>query len=167
VPDDPLATVAGFLRGIGIPVAAGPVDDGAFLPGIHVVDGGLRVDEARLSWPGDLLHEAGHLAVAPPEARLAMSGDVAAAGLDTAQLEIAVVPWSYAAALACGIDPALVFHAGGYRGKGEGLLRTFAAGVFPGVHLLEAAGMTATGPRAAALGVAPYPHMRCWLRPAD
>jgi hypothetical protein len=124
----------------------------------------LLVDQDRLTYPGDLLHEGGHLAVAPGAARAAMSGGVDVPGLDMAELETAVVPWSYAAALAIGIDPAVVFHAGGYRGKSEGLLRTFAAGVYPGVHLLETAGMTATGPRAAALGVEPFPHMLRWLR---
>jgi hypothetical protein len=81
-----------------------------------------------------------------------------------AELETAVFPWSYAAALHLGLDPAVVFHAGGYRGKAEGLLRTYGLGVYPGVHLLEAAGMTATGPRAEARGVPPYPHMLRWLR---
>jgi hypothetical protein len=85
-------------------------------------------------------------------------------GLDTATLEWAAIPWSYAAALAIGIDPALVFHGGGYHGHSPGLLATFAAGVPIGVHLLEDAGMTATGPRAAARGVEPYPHMLRWLR---
>jgi hypothetical protein len=85
-------------------------------------------------------------------------------GLDSSNLEWAAIPWSYAAAVAIGIDPAVVFHAGGYRGHSPGLLGNFAAGVPIGVHLLEDAGMTATGPRAEALGVPPYPHMISWLR---
>jgi hypothetical protein len=36
-------------------------------------------------------------------------------------METAVIPWSFATALAIGIDPAVVFHMGGYRGKSEGL----------------------------------------------
>jgi hypothetical protein len=93
-----------------------------------------------------------------------MSGAIDVPGLDSSNLEWAAIPWSYAAALALGIDPALVFHAGGYRGHARGLLGNFAAGVPIGVHLLEDAGMTATGPRAEALGVPPYPHMISWLR---
>jgi hypothetical protein len=129
------------------------------------VRGVLRYDAEALAYPGDLLHEAGHIAVAPPEARPQMTGDVAVPGLDMDQLEKAAIPWSYAAALAIGIDPAVVFHEGGYRGKGQGLLATYGYGVYPGAHLLEAAGMTATGERAQALGVPPYPHMLHWLRP--
>jgi hypothetical protein len=93
-----------------------------------------------------------------------MTGAVEVPGLDMGRLEHAAVAWSYAAALEVGIDPALLFHEGGYRGRSPGILATFAAGVYPGANLLEEAGMTATGPRAQALGVAPYPHMVEWVR---
>jgi hypothetical protein len=149
------AAIAGFLVGIGIAVAPADLGDDTFLPGIAVREGGLLVDEPRLDHPGDLLHEAAHVAVAPPAARPRMTGDVAVPGLDMAKLEIAAVPWSYAAALAIGIDPALVFHGAGYRGKSEGLLRTFAVGVYPGVNLLIEAGLTTA---------ADYPRMLRWLR---
>ena len=162
--DPTTARIVAFLRRIGIPVQRAELGDDCFLPGIAVERGGLRVDGERLTWSGDLLHEAAHVAVAPAQAREHMTGDVAVPGLDPTTLEQAAIPWSYAAALAIGIDPALVFHGGGYRGKSEGLLRTFGFGVYPGAHLLEAAGMTATGPRAEALGVPPYPHMLRWLR---
>jgi hypothetical protein len=162
---DPLATqIADFLAEIGIAVNAGAVPDDAFLPGIALEHGGLLIDEARLAYPGDLLHEAAHVAVAPAWARTSMSGGIDVPGLDTSDLEWAAIPWSYAAAVAISIDPAVVFHGGGYRGHSAGLLRNFELGVPIGVHLLEAAGMTATGERAAALGVAPYPHMLRWLR---
>ena len=153
-----------FLRHVGIAVEPAELGDDCFLPGIALDRGRLLFDESRLTYPGDLLHEAGHVAVAPGSARPSLTGAIAVPGLDPGELERAAMPWSYAAALAVGIDPALVFHEGGYHGHAAGLLRTFAAGVPPGVHLLEAAGMTATGPRAAALGVPPYPHMLRWLR---
>jgi hypothetical protein len=141
------------------------VPDEAFLPGIRVDRGALLVDESQLSYPGDLLHEAGHIAMTPPELRPSLSGAIDVPGLDMAELEVAAVAWSYAAALALGIDPAEVFHAAGYRGRSAGLLATFRAGVYPGAHLLEAAGLTATGPQAQARGVPPYPHMLRLLRP--
>ncbi|HEV2815009.1 MAG TPA: hypothetical protein VGW10_17260 [Solirubrobacteraceae bacterium] len=147
--------IVAFLREIGVSVEAAELGDESFLPGIAVERGGLLFDEQRLRWPGDLLHEGAHIAVAPPEARPRMTGDVAVPGLDMAQLEVAAVPWSYAAALAIGIDPALVFHAGGYRGKSEGLLRTFGFGVYPGLNLLVDAGMTTADA---------YPRMLRWLR---
>ena len=150
-----VARIAEFLRDIGIEVERTAIDDDTFLPGLAVERGRLLVDEARLTWPGDLLHEAAHIAVAPPEARPLMTGDVAVEGVDMDRLEKAAVPWSYAAALAIGIDPAVVFHAGGYRGKSEGLLRTFGFGVYPGLNLLVEAGMTT---------VDAYPCMLRWLR---
>jgi hypothetical protein len=153
--DPTTARIVAFLRGIGLRVEAAELGDGTFLPGIAVERGGLLVDEARLTWPGDLLHEAAHVALAPPEARPRMTGDVEVPGVDLAALERAALPWSYAAALAIGIDPAVVFHAGGYRGRSEGLLRTFAVGVYPGTPLLIEAGLTTA---------ADFPRMRRWLR---
>jgi hypothetical protein len=138
--------------------------DTAFLPGIELHEGRLLVDESRLRWPGDLLHEAGHVAMAPSWARPRLSGAIDVPGLDTGSLEWAAIPWSYAAAVAIGIDPAEVFHGGGYHGHSPGLLTNFRLGVPIGVHHLVDAGMTAVGARAAELGVEPYPHMLRWLR---
>jgi hypothetical protein len=118
---------------------------------VAVQSGTLLVDQARLTYPGDLLHEAGHLAVAPPDVRSGMSGDIG----DMPDLEWAAIPWSYAAALEIGIAPEDVFHGGGYRGHSPGLLRNFELGVPIGLHHLVAAGMTT-----AEL----YPKMQRWLR---
>ena len=144
--------------------AADLASEACFLPGVRLDRGRVQYDQQELTWPGDLLHEAGHVAVAPPQARPLLTGAVEVPGLDMDRLEHAAVAWSYAAALEVRIDPALVFHEGGYRGRSRGILATFAVGVYPGANLLEEAEMTATGPRAEALGVAPYPHMISWLR---
>jgi hypothetical protein len=148
--------IVAFLREIGIPVTATDLPS-SFLPGLTIEAGGLLVDEARLEYPGDLLHEAGHIAVAPPELRPSMSGSLDdVPGLDTAMLEWAAIPWSYAAALEAGIDPRLVFHEGGYHGHSAGLLRNFQVGVPIGLHLLVDAGMTTSDE---------FPRMLRWLRP--
>ena len=160
-----VSRIADFLREIGIEVRhADLASVECFLPGIRLERGRVLYDEGALAWPGDLLHEAAHVAVAPPEARPLLTGAADVPNLDMARLEHAAVAWSYAAALHIGIDPALVFHEGGYRGRSPGILFTFAAGVYPGANLLEEAGMTVTGERAVAAGVEPYPHMRSWLR---
>jgi hypothetical protein len=158
--------IAAWLRAVGIEVGEAALGEAAtFLPGIAVREGVLLVDGARLTWPGDLLHEAGHIAVAPPALRPLLGGAMAAPpGADMAQLEWGAIAWSYAAALDIGIDPVEVFHGGGYRGHSPGLLRNFAVGAPIGLHVLEEAGM-ACGPRLAAeRGVPAYPAMLRWLR---
>src|SRR6187401_878800 len=95
--DDTIKTMASFLGGIGIRVKCCPVGDETFLPGIDVVDGELIVDESRLLYPGDLLHEAGHLAVTPASLRNQLSGKVEVAHGNPDSIEAAAICWSYAA----------------------------------------------------------------------
>jgi len=156
---NPIAeTLAAFARGIGIDVRAASLPEPTFLPGIDIRGGTVLVDESRLLYPGDILHEAGHLAVSDPaernQPRLSPSdGD-----------EMATLVWSYAAARHLEIDPAIVFHADGYRGGGANLVENFSGGRYIGVPLLQLYGMTVEPRHAAARGVEPFPHMLRWLR---
>ncbi|HEX6292168.1 MAG TPA: hypothetical protein VFZ66_23470 [Herpetosiphonaceae bacterium] len=159
---DPLTrTIVSFLQAIGLDVRAGQIPAETFLPGIWIDHGALLIDEARLRYPGDLLHEAGHLAVAAPARRTTISGDV---GPDAAE-EMMAIAWSYAAALHLRIDPAVVFHEAGYQGGARSIVENFQQGHTFGVPMLQWAGMTYDATQAASRGVAPYPHMICWLRP--
>ncbi len=154
---DPLTDqIAVFLRGIGIGVSAATLEGPTPCPGVIARRGVLHVDAARLAWPGDLLHEAGHVAICDPARRGALD-DV---GDDPAE-EMAAIAWSYAAARQLGLDPAIVFHEGGYRGWSEALIEGFAQGGAPGVPMLQWFGMTLAA-RAAA--TPPFPHMLRWLR---
>ncbi|KFN46551.1 hypothetical protein [Arenimonas metalli] len=159
-----LDRIVAFLRGIGITVREAELDDDAFLPGVRVADGALLFDRARLRWPGDLLHEAGHLAVLPPGLRAAMSNDLAGHDDVPHAGEIEATAWAYAATVAIGLAPAVLFHEGGYHGKSASLAMTYSIGVFPGVHGLVQAGMTASGTEAAQRGETTYPAMQRWLR---
>ena len=116
--DPTAATIIAFLRDIGIPVAIEALPVPTFLPGILLRDGAVVVDTARLRFPGDLLHEAGHLAVCSPDRRASIQGD---AGPDPAE-EMMAIAWSYAALVYLQLDPAVVFHAEGYRGGSDGLI---------------------------------------------
>ena len=156
-----VAQIVEFLSDIGLEVRCGSVSDSAVLPGIGVADGALVIDEARLRYPGDLLHEAGHLAVATPERRRTIHDNVG----DDAAEEMVAIAWSYAAALHLAIDPAIVFHEDGYRGGASDLLENFNAGRYFGVPMLQWVGMTYDEKRAKTEGATPYPKMRCWLRP--
>lgn len=151
--------IAAFLREIGLVIIAGQVDDTSFLPGIEVIPCGLRVDEARLTHPGDLLHEAGHLAVLSPAERAAVAADVG----DNGGLEMAAIAWSYAAAVHLGLDPAIVFHPEGYRGGSQALIENFSAGRYFGVPVLQWLGL-AIEPQHAAPSSRVYPAMLRWLR---
>ncbi|HUR96874.1 MAG TPA: hypothetical protein VMZ26_02280 [Pyrinomonadaceae bacterium] len=161
---DVTSKIVTFLRQIGIPVSAGEVDDGSFLPGIQVVAGGLVVDESKLKYPGDLLHEAGHLAVTPAHARSHLSGQVETPDANPDVIESAAMCWSYAACVYLEIDPAVVFHEHGYHGRAQGLLLNFQLGVFPGVHELVSAEMTSASSAMNDPDRHSFPMMKKWLR---
>jgi hypothetical protein len=155
---DPLTErLAAFVRGIGIVVRGATLPANAFLPGLEIRDGALLVDEARLAYPGDILHEAGHLAVADPAERSAPMLSPSAGD------ELTTIAWTYAAARHLAIDPALVFHAA-FKGGGAAIIENFDAGRYFGVPLLQLYGMSCEPRRAAERGVPPYPHMLRWLR---
>lgn len=148
--------IVAFVRDIGIEVREGAVAGDSFLPAVSVIGGAVVFDKTRQQWPGDILHEAGHIAVMTPETR---GGPVP----DDGGLELAAMSWSYAAAIAIGIDPGVVFHEGGYHGSGSGLAQNYALGLYIGLPELVAAGM-AYGPGTAPEGAPVYPAMVRWLR---
>lgn len=156
--------IAQFLMEIGIEVVPTCIEGECFLPGILVQNGRLLVDEAKLTYPGDLLHEAGHLAVAPSSVRPSLSGEVTIPGADMDIVEAQATAWAYAAIRHLGLEARVLFHEGGYKGSSEGLILTYSLGVYPGAYSLQASGMTATGELARSLDVAPYPHMLKWMK---
>ena len=158
------AKIATFLNEIGVRLDVGEVSSDTFLPGIDVVNGGLIVDEAKLRYPGDLLHEAGHLAVSPPQTRERLQGTIEITHAIPPVVEAAAMSWSYSACLHLGIDPRVVFHDDGYHGQSEALLRTFELGLFPGISELESAGMAYSAREANRLGKEPFPAMVKWVR---
>ena len=156
--------IARFLTEVGIEVVSSPLEQDSFLPGIHILNGKLFVDETKLIYPGDLLHEAGHLAVAPGNVRHSLSGEVIIPGADMEAVEVQATAWAYAATIHLGLDARVLFHKGGYRGRSEGLIFTYGVGVYPGASALEELGMTAGPEMAGRMGVAVYPRMLRWLR---
>ena len=162
---DILDAIVSFLNGVGISVREGRVPEPSFLPGIRVCSGTLILDRASLRWPGDLLHEAGHTAVAPAALRLTLSDGVEVPASVPHASEAEVTAWAFAAICHLRLDPAVLFHAGGYRGRSSSLINTFTHGVYPGVFGLAQAGMTFVGPDAVRRGVLTYPAMSLWLRP--
>ncbi len=148
-----------WIQQIGLTVRFAPLGTATFLPGVTLEPGGLIVDPERLLYPGDLLHEAGHLATMLPAQR-ALAG--VNAGSDMGE-EIAAQAWSYAAAVHLGLVPEIVFHATGYKGAAQSLIQIYRDGN-AGVPLLQWMGLTLDYSRAAAISIPPYPHMIRWLR---
>jgi hypothetical protein len=157
---DPIATrILDWLLQIGLTVRLAPLDATTFLPGVTLEPGGLVIDPERLLYPGDLLHEAGHLATMPPAQRASTGSN---AGSDMGD-EIAAQAWSYAAAVHLGLPAEIVFHAMGYKGAAENLIQQYRDASV-GVPLLQWMGLTLDHTRSAAASIAPYPHMIRWLR---
>ncbi|MGD0959427.1 MAG: hypothetical protein ABSB19_06445 [Methylomonas sp.] len=124
--------------------------------------GSIRIDQARLTYPGDILHEAGHLAVIPPECRrlhYIKTGKIQAE-------EMAAIAWSYAAAVHLDIDLAVLFHSG-YKGGGQYLIDNFSAGRYIGLPVLQWLNMAHDARQAAGTGLQPYPAMQKWLLDAE
>lgn len=148
--------IAAWLEGIGIPIRIAQLPDAILMPNTDVIDGEILVDPARPGWPGDLLHEAGHLAVTAPERRASggMSEDPAE--------EMASIAWSVAAARACGISLEVLFHSAGYKGRAAEMIESFTSGRAFGAPMLALWGMTAERPGDHGLPV--FPDMARWLR---
>jgi hypothetical protein len=155
--------IVAFIEGIGISIKTGSVPDSTFLPGIQIEQGQIRYDPEKLKYPGDLLHEAGHIAVSLPEERKEMHGNVNPDAKTTDGGEIGAIIWSYAVVKHLGIDPHVVFHQDGYKGDSEWLVETYEANHAPGLPLLKWMGLCKQDDDTDET-VLPFPHMIKWLR---
>lgn len=148
-----------FLREIGIEVKECPLPEDTFLPGIAIQQGVICYDAKKLLYPGDLLHEAGHLAVVPSVERRTLGDDVGGDG----GIEMAAIAWSYAACMFLGLPAEVVFHPHGYKGGSASLRENFANGHYLGVPLLEWRGLTDYQRPGTSQSVTRYPAMKKWL----
>ncbi len=159
-----LGDIVAFLQATGLAVREASLPATTFLPGVRIVGGALEYDPRRLVHPADLLHEAGHLALAPPADRARLDDALEASGeAQDPAVEVEAIAWSYAAASALGVAPDELFHDGGYRGQSAGLRATFGAGVYPGAAGLARRGLTCLPTADRPAGPDVYPRMRRWL----
>lgn len=151
----------GFIKEIGIPYHLETIKGDTFLPGLKLRNGSLIIDIEKLLYPGDILHEAGHLACMPPGIRNMMSDS-----LDNSSIhqggEMMAIAWSYAACLYLDIDPEIVFHKNGYKQGAENIIANFNKHQYFGVPLLEWCGMCYSYERAKKFSKQPYPVMITW-----
>lgn len=146
-----------FCRRIGLTVCEEKVRNNTFLPGIDIIDGRLIVDREQLLYPGDILHEAGHIAVSHPDCRHLLNGNVVDSDSDKHGEEMAVLLWSYFAAQAADIPAEIVFHQEGYKGESDWLLNNFREGKYIGMPLLQWMGIAKFKPEG-------EPEILKWLR---
>lgn len=159
-----LQTILTFLEQIGIKVIPTQLPDTTFLPGLDLISDAICIDCDKLLYPGDILHEAGHIAVTAALERPLIGTSAMPENWPTQGDEMAAILWSYAAAIHLNIPPELVFHPDGYKKDSEWLIENFGKEVYIGLPLLEWFGMAYGKERAAKEGVAAFPVMQFWLR---
>lgn len=153
-----------FLEEIGIPVVETELPDDCFLPGLALEKNTILMDPERMRFPGDLLHEAGHLAVTAAEERKLIGTSEMDPAWPTEGDEIAAILWSYAALQHLNIKPEVVFHPNGYKNQSEWLITTFNAENYIGLPLLEWMGLCNSPGKAKLEGTEAFPKMIKWLR---
>jgi hypothetical protein len=152
-----------FLHSIGIKIIAGKITVPTFLPGLSIERGCIIIDRDALKFPGDILHEAGHIAVVPAADRDTL--DEAAIGKreNREAEEMMAIAWSYAACVHIGLDPYFVFHDKGYKGGGSYIADNFTNKNYFGLPMLQWKGMALDGANAARQNLPAYPYMIKWM----
>jgi hypothetical protein len=146
-----------FVRSIGIEIEERPLAEKTFTPGITIAGSKLIVDRKEMKYPGDLLHEAGHIALLSEAQRANLNGDATLGDKANEGHELGVLSWSYFAALEAGIPPEAVFHSDGYKGESDWLLDNFSNKKYIGFPLLQWMGIAKKSPDGT-------PEIINWLR---
>jgi hypothetical protein len=136
-PEEVIRRCYAFVQSIGLEVEERPISGKTFTPGITIEGKKLIVDRGQMKYPGDLLHEAGHIALLTEEQRKKLNGDATMGAQENEGYELGVLSWSYFAALHAGVPPDAVFHPHGYKGDSEWLLENFRNKKYIGLPLLE------------------------------
>lgn len=153
-----------FIISIGLKAEEGEIPDSTFVPGIYILNGTIWFDRSKLTYPGDLLHEAGHLALMEPKKRPSATGDLEPGDdLKSDSLEIGAILWSYAALKHINLEPKVVFHDAGYRGSSEWYIENFESGNYIGLPLLQWIGLCKKSDDINN-NLMGFPHMIEWLR---
>lgn len=152
-----------FLNEIGIDVIEKELDD-TFLPGLSLGPNCLYVDYDKLLYPGDILHEAGHLAVATSDERKIAGTSEMSPEWPTQSQEIVAILWSFAAANHLQLPLDFVFHPNGYKGASDWFISNFTDKTYIGLPFLEWIGLTLSKDNAIKEGKEAFPVMQKWLR---
>ncbi len=152
-----------FIDEIGIETIYAAIDDDeCFLPGLLIAKGKIIIDENKMKFPGDILHEAAHIAVVPSGERKDLDGKNIGTRKDAGAEEMMAIAWTYAASVHLEIDPQFVFHEHGYKGGGNTIVKNFEQGNYIGVPVLQWLGMTTTS--TGNDSELTFPAMKKWMR---
>lgn len=146
-----------FLQEIGIPVIETELPDNCFLPGLALERNAILMDPQRMKYPGDLLHEAGHLAVTEERFRSLIGTEEMDPAWPSDGDELAAILWSYAALRHLDLKPEVVFHPAGYKNESQWLIEQFENENYIGLPLFEWMGFCSATEK-------PFPQMLKWLR---
>ena len=144
-----------FIRSIGIEIEEISIEDSCILPGIKLGSNKIYIDRTKLSYPGDILHDLGHLAVLEAQNRQHFIEFSKNENWATDGDEIAVILWSYAAAIHIGLPLNVLFHKNGYKNDSEWLIEQFTNKTYIGLALLVWMGFC---------NEEEFPKMKKWLR---
>jgi len=161
-----LDVVIHFLQSIGINVIEKELPDPTFLPGLMLGPGIVYIDNCKLLYPGDLLHEAGHIAVTSPTERELIGSDKMPIEWPTQGDEIAAILWSFAALTHLNLSPEFVFHDKGYKKSSNWFIENFTTGNYMGLPLLQYYKMASSQEQLLHNPETAFPYMQNWLRPA-
>jgi hypothetical protein len=132
-----LERIVNFLNAINISVVEKKLSDDTFLPGLSIEGGTLVMDPEKLKYPGDLLHEAGHIAVTEEKLRPLIGTPDIGSDWPTLGDEIGSILWSYAASCHLKLDLEVVFHPHGYRNASKWFIEQFENKNYMGLPFLE------------------------------
>ncbi len=156
--------IVSFIKETGLQCREGVLPDNTFLPGLTIEEGCIVYNTEHLLYPGDMIHEAGHLAVLLPEDRAVANGDNMCGDLSAPGVEMSAIAWSWAAMKHMGLAPEILFHKHGYAGGSESLITAFSSGSYIGLPVLQWLGMTKEPKKGVEADEYTYPKMRHWLR---
>lgn len=148
-----------FINDVGIHIEFRDLNEDSFLPGFNIENGKIIIDRSMIAHPGDILHEAGHIAVVSKVDRPRLTEEAIIKRKNREIEEVMAIAWSYAACVHLDIDPAYVFHESGYRGGSETIIDSCQKNEYMGLFMLQSLGMAKENKQPAGV-----PSMLNWLR---
>jgi hypothetical protein len=145
-----------FLDSIGIQTEFRKIGPGSFLPGFLIENGVIIIDREAMEHPGDILHEAGHIAVVPLADRPGLTERSMIKRKNREAEEMMAIAWSYAACIHLLIDTRFVFHEHGYRDGSSYIRESCDRKDYFGLPMLQEIGLMADEDA--------YPLLTRWLR---